>query len=62
MVEPFMILGKGSPGMCVSTPAIMILWGVNFDHKLYIEIAKEKTPKGSTKKRNYRVEKKGTSW
>jgi hypothetical protein len=31
-------------------------------HKLYVEIAKGKTPEGSLKKINYRVDKKRTSW
>ena len=30
--------------------------------KLYVEIAKGKTPEGSLKKINYRVDKKRTSW
>jgi len=34
----------------------------DFWHKLYVETAKGKTPEGSLKKINYRVDKKRTSW
>jgi len=35
---------------------------LDYWHKLYVEIAKKKTPEGSLKKINYRVDKKRTSW